>query len=141
MSNRTSHTYADGSCVSGYFACAMLLLGGTVAFYVLISPIVFWLQGPSGLLDALVAALLCLLPGLSALAVSSLPLCRAQPLVGMLLAMSLRMLPALFVCLLLARRGTGSEYHSFVSYLILFYLLTLAAETFLSLQLTKNKIR
>ncbi len=140
MSNRASHLMAS-HFPSGYLACAMLLLGGTVAFCALLSPVVFWLQGPSGLFDALMAALLCLLPGLSALAVSSLPLSREQPLVGMLLAMSLRMLPALFVCLLLALRGTGSEYLSFVSYLILFYLLTLAAETFLSLQLTKNITR
>jgi hypothetical protein len=91
-------------------------------------------------MDALTAALICLLSGTTALAVMQLPLSRQQPFVGLLLAMALRMLPPLVVCLLLAQQGSGAEYLGFVCYLILFYLLTLAAETLLSLQLLKNKV-
>jgi len=126
---------------AGFFSCASLLVGGTVAFFTLIAPIVFWLQGLNGIVEALTAVLICLFSGLSALAVSLLPVSRQQPLVGLLLAMALRVLPPLVVCLLLAKRGSGTDSLGFIIYLIVFYLLTLAAETFLSLRLMKNQNR
>ncbi len=102
---------------------------------------VFWLQGREAIVEVVAAALICLFSGLTALAASQLPVARRQPLVGLLLAMALRMLPPLVVCLLLALRGNGADYLGFVIYLIVFYLLTLAAETFLSLRLMKNQNR
>ncbi len=85
------------------------------------------------------AALVCLAPAVAALGVSFRFLGTPHALAAVLLGMMLRAFPPLIVCLLLALRGSGADYFHFVCYLLLFYMVTLAVETYLSVQLVKNK--
>ena len=124
-----------GWCGNNFYTCAKPFVAGVLGLSVLLLPCVLVLQGRNGFLEAGAAALLCTSAGLVALAVVSWQTRQQQPLGGMLLAMVLRILPALAVCMLLAIQGEGKQYISFISYLIVFYLVTLALETYLSVQL------
>jgi hypothetical protein len=103
------------------------------------APVVFWQQGWQGSLESALAALACLVPAVAALAVSIRFLGTTQALSAVLLGMMLRAFPPLLICLLLALRGRGADYLYFVCYLILFYLFTLAVETYLLVQFAKSK--
>jgi len=57
----------------------------------------------------------------------------------MLLAMAFRLLPPLSVCLILALRSSGSENLSFICYLLVFYMVTLSVETYLSIRWIRSE--
>ena len=123
-------------CSEGkFFACARLFVVLVAGFCALLLPGVYGLQGLESFLEAGAAALLCFGTGVVALAATSWQ--AHQPLVGLLLAMALRMILPLTVCLLLAVQGSGKQYRGFVTYLLLFYCVTLAIETFLSVRLLR----
>ena len=84
------------------------------------------LNGPAGVIGA---AAVCLFAGLSADAAAALANRAASPLVALLVGMALRSLPPLIVCLILAVQGGGREHLPFVVYLLTFYLVTLALDT------------
>ncbi len=112
----------------------MLLLFAIIAGCMVLMPAAWWLAGTQGGIEVGSAALVCLLSGLLALAVTSMQTLRRQPLAGMLFAMAIRLLPPLVVCLALSLRDTGAKFSGFVCYLLLFYLISLAIETYLSVQ-------
>jgi hypothetical protein len=98
-----------------------------------------WQQGPRGVWESAAAGFVCLLPAVAALALSYRLLGTPQALTAMLLAMGLRLSPPLTVALLLATRGSGADFFPFVCYLLLFYVATLATETWLFVHLIRAR--
>jgi hypothetical protein len=84
------------------------------------------LSGPAGVA---IAAAVCLVAGWASDGVAAIVHRTVSPLAAMLVGMSLRLMPPLVVCMLLALRGDGREYLPFVVYLLTFYLVTLALDT------------
>ncbi len=105
-----------------------------VAFVLLCLPIAFWV-GHEGWISLLAAATICLVSGLAALGFSHHFSSIGHSLPGMLLAMGCRLAPPLLVCLWLALHQDQSNHNSFVGFLIVAYLVSLAAETFLSIRM------
>lgn len=122
-----------------FLAGAGLLVAVVTGLCALLLPGIYWWQGISKFLEAGAAAMLCLLSGITAIAATSCLARQQQPLAGLLLAMALRMLPPLVVCLLLSFQGDGDKYLGFIAYLLLFYGITLAIETYLSIQRVRPK--
>ncbi len=112
----------------------MLLVGIVVVLGVAVLPFSLWLEGLSGSFALGAAVLICLTSGLGSLIIGSLQVPRQYALYSLLLAMAVRIIPPLAVCLLLAFRGGGSEYLGFVCYLVLFYIVTLSVETYVSIR-------
>ncbi len=121
-----------------WLACAIGML------LMFLMPFAVWNSGAVGAWEVTIAAAVCLLPGLVALWFTShwFISYRAgsnQVLFGVLFSMGLRILPPLVICLALSLRSTGAESFSFICYLLLFYLVTLALETYLSVRLVQPK--
>jgi len=116
-----------------WLTCAIVMLSG------LLFPFALWHSGVTGALEVFVAAAVCLLPGIIALWFTPQSTDTNQVLFGLLFSMGLRLLPPLTICLALSLRSTGAEYFSFICYLLLFYMVTLALETYLSVRLIKPK--
>ncbi len=123
--------------MGGFRSSSKLLAGVVVGAYGLLLPVAIWMNGVQGTLEAGAAAMICFMSGITALAATWHLSRQQQPLVGLLIAMALRMLPPLIICVALALQGTGADYLGFVCYLLTFYLVTLAAETYASVQLAK----
>ena len=123
----------------GFLRSTLLLIGAIVALYVAVVPVAIWQQGSPGFWQSATAALLCLLPAVAGLGVSYRLIGTPRALVALALAMALRLLPPLVVCLLLALRGSGAEYMPFVCYLLLFYVATLTVETYLFVRLIRAR--
>ena len=135
--SKPSASWMACCCRNGFLSCALMLSVAIALFYLGFIPLVVWWHGASGLQPAGAAALLSLLVGLAVLAINHHPSLRQRPLVAMLAAMSVRMLPLLSVSLVVAVREDKSEYFGFIAYLVVFYLVTLAIETFISVQLAQ----
>jgi hypothetical protein len=110
------------------------LLGLTVAaLLVVVLPLAWLVTGPAGLLAAPVAAGICLLGAVLALIVSHLLREPRVALYGMLFAMLFRMgIPLTFAVTVHLRGGALAE-AGVLYYLLVFYPVTLAVETALSL--------
>lgn len=121
------------------FACLMPFVAIVAGLWALLTPGIVWFQGLGGLLEASLAALVCLISGITALVATSVLGTRQHPLAGVLLATALRMLPALIVCVLLSTADGGGQFLGFVGYLLVFYLVTLAIETYLSVKLVERR--
>ena len=124
-------------CRNGFWSCALLLTVAVALVWLGLIPLVLGWLGASGLQPAAVAALLSLVVGLAVLVVNHHPGLRERPLVAMLVAMSVRMIPLLTICLVVSLQPTKSEYASFIGFLVFFYLVTLAVETLISVQLSQ----
>jgi len=124
---------------SSYLRSATWLTCAIAALLVLLMPFALWNSGAVGAFEVLVAAVICLLPGLIALWFTSHAGDTNQVLFSLLFSMGLRLLPPLVICLALSLRSTGAEYFSFICYLLLFYMVTLALETYLSVRLIQPK--
>ncbi len=105
------------------------------ACFVMLAPVAYWSGGGFGLAELAAAALLSLLSGAAALGAMYQMQRIQQPLLGMLLAMMIRMTPPLILCLGLALSGRRDEFFGFACYLLIFFLVSLAIETYLSVQL------
>ena len=116
----------------------MLLVGAVILLYLAVTPLIIWLQGVAGLQPAATAALVSLLAGVAVLAVSHQSGLRKRPLVAMLLATALRMIPLLTIGVVVALTRDKSEHLGFVGYLVFFYIVTLAVETYVSVQLARS---
>ena len=123
---------------AGFRSCALLLTWVVVVFFVAMAPAAIWWQGLQALPAMAAAAVVCLLPGLAALAVTSRCRDQQRPLLAVGLGMGLRLTPPLLVCLVLAVAGSTSGYLSFVVYLLTFYLVTLALETYIAVQMVSK---
>ena len=137
-----SGTVANGTAQhreGAYLRSASWLICACGTLMALLMPIAFWDGGAAGALEVMVAAAICLLPGLVALWFSTQSFGTNQVLFSLLFSMGLRILPPLVICLALSMRSTGTEYFSFICYLLLFYMVTLALETYLSVRLVQPK--
>jgi hypothetical protein len=116
------------------FLRSVLLMGGCVMLVaLLIAPFAAGKPGSAGLAGLAVAAAICLGAGWIAESLAFMLHGRVMPLAVMLLGMAVRMLPPLGVCVALAARGvSGRDHLAFIVYLLAFYLVTLALETWLS---------
>ena len=140
--SRPSNRWTACCCTNGFWSCACLLTVAVAGFYLALIPVVIVWQGSAGLRPAGAAALLNLLTGLVVLGLYHYPSLRVRPLVAMLVAMGVRMIPLLVVGLAVALRldqssPGGLMGYGFVGYLVVFYLATLAIETFISVQIAQ----
>jgi hypothetical protein len=86
--------------------------------------------GSSGTQGLAIAGAIALLTGLAAESIGCLLADRVMPVAVMLLGMTIRMLPPLAICTVLAATGVSGRSHlAFIFYLLAFYLVTLAFET------------
>lgn len=122
-----------------FVSSAMLLVSGAALLLLGLAPMAYWLQGLVGLRTVSWAALACLLPGVSIIALAYWRALSAKPLFTMLLATALRMVPLLIVALVAMLSGDQAVYKYFAAYLVCFYLATLAIETFVSLQVVRSR--
>jgi hypothetical protein len=120
---------------SDYLRSAFWLTCAVGSLVAVLAPFALWNNDTKGILEVFVAAGSCLVPGLIALWISTRNTDPHQVLFGFLLSMGLRIFPPLMICLVLSQQATGAEYFSFICYLLLFYLVTLALETYLSVRL------
>ena len=116
-----------------------LLTAAQLGVLCLILPIALWQQGNLGFLQCMAAWLLGWVPSLAALAISHRFLGTPQALLAILGGMALRAVPPLVVCLFLAMKGSGQQWFHFICYLLVFYMVALAVETYLSVALLKTR--
>jgi len=136
--SKPSSNWMDCCTPNGFLSCALLMVGAVVLLFLALTPAVLFLQGAAGLQPAAMAALVSLLVGFTVLGVSHLPSLRAKPLVSMLLATALRMIPLLAIGVAVALTRDKNEHFGFVCYLVLFYIATLAIETYSAVQLAQS---
>lgn len=117
----------------------LLLVGAVAVLYALALPLAISQQGLRGAAEAGAAALLCLLPAATALGLSYRLIGTPQAFAALALAMGLRLMPPLAIVLILATRGTGADFMPFICYLLVFYLATLAVETWLFVRIIQAK--
>lgn len=111
----------------------MILIVAMLVFTLLCLPLALWIGG-NGVAALLSAVGVCIAPGLAALAISHHFSATGRHLPGMLLAMSCRLLPPLVVCLWLVVNKSAGQQRAFAGFLIAAYLVSLAAETFVSVR-------
>jgi hypothetical protein len=98
-----------------------------------LAPFAFSKTGSAGLGGVALAGAITLVCGLLTEGAAHLLGRQTSPLVTMLLGMGIRMAPPLGICLYLAAQGArGREHLAFIVYLLAFYLVTLALETWLN---------
>ncbi len=116
----------------GLPASVAMLSAVLAASYLLLAPFVYRLQGADGLSAAAVAAVVCLVSALAGLLVSQ---CFSGPdhaLAGVLVGMGFRMTLPLTVCVVAQLQGGALAQAGFVFYIIAFYLVSLAIDTWLA---------
>lgn len=118
------------------FLRSSLLLAGCIALAaLLLAPFALQMTGSSGWGGLVGAAAICLAAGWTAELVTFTLGDLIAPLSGMLLGMAIRMLLPLGVCVALAAQGaSGREHLVFIGYLLAFYMITLAFETWQTVQ-------
>jgi hypothetical protein len=123
------------SPIAGFVRSALLLAGCVLAVALPLTPIALTKSGSGGLPGLALAAAVCLFAGLLAEALVFLLPRGISPLLTMLLGMAIRMLPPLGICLVLAAQGASGQQHlAFLCYLLAFYVVTLALETWLTVK-------
>lgn len=120
-------------CGTGFRGAALLLVAGISIAALLLLPYAVNNAGSNGPAGLLAAAAICLTCGLVAEGAACFASQTTTPLLTMLLGMAIRMTPPLVLCLFLAAQGAGGRRHlGFIVYLLACYGVTLAAETWLS---------
>jgi hypothetical protein len=116
-----------------FLRSALMLAGCVLLVALLIAPLAAGKSGSGSLAGLALAAAICLLTGWAAESLSCLLHGRVTPLAVMLLGMAIRMAPPLGICVALAALGASGRAHlAFIVYLLAFYLVTLALETWLA---------
>jgi hypothetical protein len=99
----------------------------------LLLPVAVRQEGSGSAFGLLAAGGICLVAAYLAEAFSCLLTRTGPPLAAMLVSMAVRFTPPLLVCFYLAATGASGRQHlPFVCYLLAFYLVTLAVETWLA---------
>jgi hypothetical protein len=122
----------EGSKRTGasFWRSAQLLVGCVLMVGLLILPFAMSRTGSSGPQGLAIAGAIALVTGLAAESIGCLLQGRVMPVAVMLLGMTIRMLPPLAICTVMAATGTSGRAHlAFIFYLLAFYLVTLAFET------------
>jgi hypothetical protein len=128
-----SATNGSKTTQTGFMRSALMLAGCVLLFALLIAPLAAGKSGSGSLAGLALAAATCLLTGWAAESLACWLHGRVMPLAVMLLSMAIRMVPPLGICVALAALGAGGRAHlAFIAYLLTFYLVTLALETWLA---------
>jgi hypothetical protein len=118
----------------GFVRSAITLIGIIFAVALVLLPLAMRQTGSSGPAGLGVAAAICLFSGLIAEGVAG-SIARTSPLGATLVGMMIRMfVPMGVVVAILATGHSGREYLAFIAYLLAFYMLTLAVETWLAVK-------
>ena len=119
----------------GFVRSALVLTASIAAVALVMLPYAMGQAGSAGPIGLAAAAAICLLSGWAGEALACLFARRGAPLAGLLAGMAARLAPPLGVCLILAAQGVDGRRHlAFVCYLLAFYLVTLALETWLAVK-------
>jgi hypothetical protein len=130
-----SATTESESTRTSFWRGSLLLAGCVLLGGLALAPFAIGKTGSSGLAGVALAGAICFAAGLLAEGVACLLGRQASPLATMLLGMTIRMLPPLAICMFLAAQGArGREHLAFIVYLLVFYLATLALETWLTVE-------
>ena len=134
-----------------YWRSVAVLAGVVGVVLLLLLPVAYWLRGSHGCYELTFAALICLLPGMVVLGIGcrhSRAASHSSPgqlreagqanLVALLLAMAVRLVPPLMIAMLVAIQGARSEWIGLIIYMLVFYMVTLTVETWLSIQSIHN---
>ncbi|MGH7200630.1 MAG: hypothetical protein ACREJB_08505 [Planctomycetaceae bacterium] len=120
--------------------CARLTAACGLLWLALCGP-AWWLAGSEGLWGLTISALLCLVPGLIVFVVAAFGRTAASPVGAVLLGMALRMTFVLVGVLVVRGVRPDLGLRSFLVWLVMFYLVTLAIETWLVLRSTDHSPR
>jgi hypothetical protein len=119
---------------------ALLLVSAVLVTALLMLPFSAGRTGSAGPNGLMLAGAICLVAAGAAELLACALHGRVAPLLLMLVGMAVRMLPPLAICVVLAARGMGGrEYLPFIVYLLAFYLVTLALETWLTVSRLANQ--
>jgi hypothetical protein len=119
----------------GFLHPALLLAGLTFVVALALLPFAIGRADSGGPLGLAIAAAVCLFACWMAEAVAWLLRGRVPPVSVTLVGMAIRMAPPLALCLFLAASGQGGRRHlAFIGYLLVFYMVTLALETYLAVR-------
>lgn len=110
-----------------------LLLGGLVVL-----PVAYAVGGPAGLVAALSAAALCLASGALSLLASTVVSRASAPLGGLLVGIMVRMALPLGAVMVIYHRGGWLVAAGMIYYVLVFYMITLAAETWIAVGQTDS---
>jgi hypothetical protein len=125
-------TSTSSDCLVSWVRHARAVALWMTASYLVVAPLVFALQGQDGLVAAGIAALVCAAATISAQFTAIWLAGAGQPFHATLIAMLLRMAPPLVFCMAIGfRRGPLTDAGA-VFYVIGFYMVTLAVDTWLS---------
>lgn len=130
-----SATTESESSRTSFWRSSLLVVGSVLLGGLALAPFAISQSGSAGIGGLAIAGVICLAAGLVAEGIAVLLGRGVSPLATMLLGMTVRMLPPLGICLFLAAQGArGREHLAFIVYLLSFYLVTLAVETWLSVR-------
>ncbi len=128
-----SGTNSSKSTRVRFLRSALTLAGSVLMLALVLMPFAVGRSGSGGPGGLALAATICLVAGLVAESLAFLLHDRVMPVAVMLLGMAIRMVPPLGICIALAAQGAhGREHLAFIVYLLAFYLVTLALETWLT---------
>ena len=106
-----------------------LIVGVTLAAAIVLMPVAGLAIGDRGVISVVVSMVTCLIPAIAILGLSVLDIFRA-PLVCLLASTFLRMGMALTVVLIANWKFPELKFQDFYAWLVVFYCVTLAAETY-----------
>lgn len=130
-----SATTESESTRTSFWRGSLMLAGCVLLCAVVLAPFAIGKAGSSGPLGLAIAGAICLAAGVAAEAIAALLGRSVSPIATMLLGIAIRMLPPLGICVFLAAQGArGREHLAFIVYLLVFYLATLALETWLTVE-------
>lgn len=125
----------NSSPLPGLLRPVTMLTGCIGVVALLLLPVAWNKAASNGLAGLAIAAAVCLAAGVVAELLAFLLRRTVQPLGVMLLGMTIRMVPPLAICMYLALQGArGREHLAFIVYLLVFYLATLAVETWFNVK-------
>jgi hypothetical protein len=119
----------------GFVRSALLVSVVILVIALLLAPFAARQTDMNGMRGLGSAAAICLFAACAAEGVGCVLSRIGSHLAAMLFSMALRFIPPLAVCFVLAANGAGGQrYVAFVCYLLVFYLATLAVETWLAVK-------
>jgi hypothetical protein len=125
----------NSSPLRGFLRPVLLLAGCVFAVALLLLPFAWGRTGSAGPVGLAIAGAVCLCAASVAEGLACLLQHRIAPLGVMLVGMAVRMVPPLGICLYMAAQGArGRENMTFIVYLLAFYLVMLALETWLTVK-------
>lgn len=120
---------------SAFVRSAVVVVGGVAVTTIVLLPFALSRTGSGGLVGLAIAGSICLFAALLSEWLMSMVAGESMPLAALALGMGARMAPPLVACCYLALQpGSGRDHLAFVGYLLAFYLVTLALESWLAVR-------